>query len=574
MLAALLALAACNPAGHQPPQVTLAYIGNFRGFQRPCGCNEEQYGGLLRLGTVLQQANVLFSSGQLPAVAGAATPPAQGNPKATSTGQPAAPANPDPAASPAVTSPAPMADPLDAATTPSPEIQPSGADAAGLAEQLPPGFNESSPGGAAADTAPRPVREAVVRPPQSATLPQPLLFFDCGNFAWPQMPFPALRVQSHLQVLQQLGARAAVLGGTEMHLTAEDAVAAFENSPLPLVSCNLRSKDPRIKILPSFELAPGWVLTGLSSWQPAPNQPPADSWWEQDEPLAAAQAVLEALPPHAQVVLVALDQPQAVLDQLQQLPLTVLIGTPLGTPQDNAAPSGKCYPAPPGKGTKLELLSLSATPGTAPQRWEVLLGREWQDDAQVSTVLKAERQRQRELLGLKQSRDPNGWKNVDWGNAEKYLPDKQASAPAARGTTAQPAAAQTYSGPKACLECHREAYAKWAASKHAHAFQTLEEKGEQDTLDCQKCHTVGLLEPGGFDPLNPRREVMNVSCESCHGPCGEHVVQMQLDEHAKDLKVRKGNRDICLTCHDAYNSPKFDRDKYWDEIKHQLDKPR
>ena len=40
-----LMLGGCPRSGDKAPEyATIAYIGNFRGFQRPCGCATEQYG--------------------------------------------------------------------------------------------------------------------------------------------------------------------------------------------------------------------------------------------------------------------------------------------------------------------------------------------------------------------------------------------------------------------------------------------------------------------------------------------------------------------------------------------------
>ena len=48
-----LALSSCPGEPASPPtELTIAYLGNYQGFQRPCGCATKQSGGLPRLGTI------------------------------------------------------------------------------------------------------------------------------------------------------------------------------------------------------------------------------------------------------------------------------------------------------------------------------------------------------------------------------------------------------------------------------------------------------------------------------------------------------------------------------------------
>ncbi len=117
-----------------------------------------------------------------------------------------------------------------------------------------------------------------------------------------------------------------------------------------------------------------------------------------------------------------------------------------------------------------------------------------------------------------------------------------------------------YVGSAACQSCHAVEHERWAKSAHAHAFDTLSSKQEHENTDCQKCHTTGFDEPGGFpkggEPLR------QVGCESCHGPGGNHV---------KPDTEKRGNilaladkcdscviLQICGSCHDDQNDPGFE----------------
>jgi hypothetical protein len=116
-------------------------------------------------------------------------------------------------------------------------------------------------------------------------------------------------------------------------------------------------------------------------------------------------------------------------------------------------------------------------------------------------------------------------------------------------------------GSQSCAACHKDDCTGWEKSKHGHAWQTLVERGYQVDAYCQKCHTTGYGQPGGFDNVSLTPALHSVGCESCHGPSQAHV---------RNPKVRTpfAARDQCINCHDRENSPKFDYKEYWPRITH------
>jgi hypothetical protein len=94
-----------------------------------------------------------------------------------------------------------------------------------------------------------------------------------------------------------------------------------------------------------------------------------------------------------------------------------------------------------------------------------------------------------------------------------------------------------YVGSERCGDCHPHAFKIWQESRHAQAFQTLvnaqNPRLRQFDGECVVCHTVGFKYHTGY--FNPPREsppkqvekhnrkLLNVGCESCHGPGSEHV---------------------------------------------------
>lgn len=162
-------------------------------------------------------------------------------------------------------------------------------------------------------------------------------------------------------------------------------------------------------------------------------------------------------------------------------------------------------------------------------------------------------------------------------------------------------------GAAKCGECHKKAYEKWKSSKHAHAYETLKtgRKGQYSQPigrthdpECLSCHVTGWDPQGvfaydsGFLPEkvaqakgDPDRYYLlqGQQCENCHGPGSEHVRveeaflkdQKSIDRETltaarRQMVLMKSAAEdhLCRKCHDYENSPKFDFDKYWEEIKH------
>jgi hypothetical protein len=118
-------------------------------------------------------------------------------------------------------------------------------------------------------------------------------------------------------------------------------------------------------------------------------------------------------------------------------------------------------------------------------------------------------------------------------------------------------------GTKSCRKCHAGEDKIWAKSRHSRAWKSLQDHGTQVDPDCQRCHTTGYGLPGGFISAGRSPALVEVGCESCHGPSRGHVI---------DPKVHTGYfaqaANQCITCHDRENSPKFSFDSYWAKIQH------
>ncbi|MEZ6123220.1 MAG: multiheme c-type cytochrome [Planctomycetaceae bacterium] len=154
-------------------------------------------------------------------------------------------------------------------------------------------------------------------------------------------------------------------------------------------------------------------------------------------------------------------------------------------------------------------------------------------------------------------------------------------------------------GAAACAECHTSAQKVWKDTAHAHALESLDPKNQRTGFErlngvgrmydpeCLSCHVTGW-EPqeyiryrSGF--LNeefaaaPEEQKLHQllagsQCENCHGPGSRHIEMVNNGDDNSGESVRvtleDAKRAACEKCHDADNSPKFDFDTFWDQIRH------
>lgn len=129
---------------------------------------------------------------------------------------------------------------------------------------------------------------------------------------------------------------------------------------------------------------------------------------------------------------------------------------------------------------------------------------------------------------------------------------------------------EQYNGVESCAICHAGEYADWSLTPHAHAFETLELKGQESQSQCVGCHTLGFQEPQGFDVSKTNTgetlalvpEIFqNVQCESCHGMGGPHVQKPQDRQNSMEKK--------CLECHTAEFSLHFDFAERVEKVNHK-----
>ena len=162
---------------------------------------------------------------------------------------------------------------------------------------------------------------------------------------------------------------------------------------------------------------------------------------------------------------------------------------------------------------------------------------------------------------------------VDLNDAGKAFKADQTKAPEA-------IAGADYSGVAKCKMCHMKQYKSWFGSKHAKAFGNLksadakaveamatalkvELKGSPaEAPECVKCHVTGYQLTGGYPAADSAKTaaVENVTCEACHGPGSKHASAPMAEK--KKLINRAVSANMCMQCHIAATSPKFNYEEY------------
>jgi predicted CXXCH cytochrome family protein len=116
-----------------------------------------------------------------------------------------------------------------------------------------------------------------------------------------------------------------------------------------------------------------------------------------------------------------------------------------------------------------------------------------------------------------------------------------------------------YVGSASCQSCHESAYRWWSGHPHGLAYRTLTERSKEFNLSCVGCHVTGYMRPGGSTVThNLDGALVNVGCESCHGPGSAHVASAE----APNLIARDTPESVCVGCHNQEHSDHFVYEAY------------
>jgi len=107
------------------------------------------------------------------------------------------------------------------------------------------------------------------------------------------------------------------------------------------------------------------------------------------------------------------------------------------------------------------------------------------------------------------------------------------------------------------VKCHKPAIEFWKKTVHAQAWKTLVEVDKQYHYDCIGCHVTGWEKPGGVNLATvEKRGLVDVGCETCHGPGSKHVDEAGMED-PKTLVLKPAERFCADNCHTKEHSDTF-----------------
>lgn len=111
-----------------------------------------------------------------------------------------------------------------------------------------------------------------------------------------------------------------------------------------------------------------------------------------------------------------------------------------------------------------------------------------------------------------------------------------------------------YVGIETCSTCHAAARKVWDGTAHARAYQTLVSQHKEFNLECVSCHVTGYEKPGG-STVTMNAHLQDVQCEQCHGPGEAHAKSPGI----AGLIVRNPTPESCVSgCHHPPHVDEFD----------------
>lgn len=360
--------------------------------------------------------------------------------------------------------------------------------------------------------------------------PAAALTLSCGGLLRDTSALDALTLQTAMQALGAMAYDAHVPSARELAL-GHEALEAGRRSGVPWLAANVVSKDGdrRAATQPLFVKTVGdHIVSVIGLVLP---EDPAPTEFVITDPLAALEAS-RPTPGSTPVIVVsgAIADVRALMSRASSrwAETLVLVGDPQGGPttrplDDHIISSGQ-------RGHYM-LVAYAGHAHDAPR--VIPLDESWPSDPSMGVLIAIHRQRivmEGVLDDLYERTDPPGGLG--------------------------------YVGPEACADCHAEAFAAHAGSRHSHAIDSLRPEERFLDPDCLACHSTGFGLKTGFAGLDKTPDLARVGCESCHGPGSAHVIEPFQQKMIKDVR--------CTTCHDAENSPDFDRAEYWPKVRHGL----
>lgn len=365
----------------------------------------------------------------------------------------------------------------------------------------------------------------------AASADGPVVVLDVGGAVAGSSEYDWEKLKAILRGQQKMGLDAFNLGGPECKFSPEDLRQLSKSDAVPLISANVvdDSGKPIAPATKTIERG-GQTITIVGVVDPSLVDAPLTA----NDPYQSIFALLPGLESDRVIVLAYMDEP-LLRELARKLPdVDAVIGGPTGQVVPPSQVGHVLVSSSTNKGKFILRLDMKPETSLSAKVIEV-----------SSDIEMASRQQE----NLKQFYDTLGERDFS-PNQTQFVSRRIAGANK-----------NAIAGNESCLNCHQVDDSVWSHSKHSHAWASLQLTGAQVDPACQRCHTTGYGDEGGFRTAKRSGSLVNVGCENCHGPSAQHVA----DPRKKTPYVASQQ---CIRCHDHENSPKFDYDGYWAKIIH------
>ncbi len=407
----------------------------------------------------------------------------------------------------------------------------------------------------------------------------PVVALDTGGQVKRYGPQTQIKFRRALESLSELGYQGVGLGTQDLRMDVLGVAINFDPGANPLVSANVGIFDFDPDYCRRLGVAEaGGIKFGFTSVL-ADSQAAKLGEIPDATILKAADGLAQAMPGLEQadcdeLVLMVYGNSEEAIDLAKQFPKFKWVVAALGADEPphepQQIPGTDAYLIEVGhKGMYAITLGFYRTGGVPFRYQKVPLDHRFQDADDMQAMLVSYQDELRtfglEAIGAKKLPDPGG---------------------------------QAFAGSAACQDCHSSAWEVFEKTPHAHATQTLVDLDPPRHFDpeCLSCHVVGWApqkyQPfaSGFTGLEATPHLTGQGCENCHGPAARHVAaenfEIDIDDAGREslrqalrmeIGENEGNKDgqklgrvvnNCLECHDVDNSPDFDFQPYWEEVKH------
>lgn len=378
------------------------------------------------------------------------------------------------------------------------------------------------------------------------------LRLDVGDSIGGKEDYDWIEYRYQLKAFAVMNYDAINIGGREAQLTAQQLMELKQSSPVPLLSANLLARSNQQPVFDSYKIFQrgSFRVAVIGVLDPKVAEENLGDGLVIGDMDAAITRCLTELHAKADIIILLAFTDEANLSRLAQnfFECQVILGGKVSQPAQQLVHENRSliyYVTNESRAVALLRLRLSTGRALEVTGNEIRLLRDNIPQApQCQELMQAYRDEVKHTV-LKVD-DP---RNL----AADMVPGVRATA--------------EYVGTEQCLSCHPGAAEVWKESAHAHAFEALVNHQAEADPKCITCHAVGFGRESGYRREFAATKLVEVGCESCHGPGSLHVRETQGDTsvHFTFRPLEEGD---CRSCHFGEFSRPFHYDEFWETIRH------